>query len=111
MDKDNIKSAFESVLSRSAPHLKIATLALLAHNITIGVRGIRSNQAKGPDAVEKLYALNEAQHTISARLMNIASGKDEWQESTFINALFESARQGHCEGELMWAMNYTLSAA
>lgn len=110
MDKDKIKCAFESALSQLHPERKIAILAILAHNITIGVRGIHSDQSNSPDAIEKLYALNEVQHTITARLMNIASEQDKWQEDAFVNALFESARQGSCEGELIWAMSFTLSA-
>lgn len=111
MNKDAIKSAFESTLSQLPPGRKIHLLALLAHNITIGMRGERSNQADGYDVAEKLYALNEVQHRVTARIMNISSGKDEWREDVFVDALFGFAREGHCEEELTWAMNHTLSAA
>ena len=108
MDENQIKIAFARTLAEVSPQRRIGTLALLAHNITIGVRWIRSEKMNDTEALAKLYALNEVQHRITARIMNLAVDEDQWQEDDFVAVLFEFAQDGGSEPELTYAINYTL---
>jgi hypothetical protein len=59
---------------------------------------------------DKLYALNQIQHQITARLMNLLDGEDEWDESAFAESLFDYVVEGDCVGELVFAIQQTLRA-
>lgn len=111
MDENQIKMAFARTLAEMPPQRRIGTLALLAHNMTIEVRWSRSEQPNDAGALTKLYALNEAMHRITARVVALAAEEDRWREDDFVDALFEFARQGGSEPELARAINYTMSAA
>lgn len=109
MDKDEIRSAMKSALLKASSNQKIYALALLAHNITICIRGVSADQLSENQTISKLNGLNEVQHTITSRLMNLALNKDEWSEDVFVDSLFESSQQDGCEGEMLLALRHTLT--
>ncbi len=108
MNKDEVKSAMKSALLKASPDQKIYALALLAHNITISIRGVYSDQVSENQTISKLNGLNEVQHRITSRLMNLALNKDEWAEEVFVDFLFESSQHSDCEEEMLLALRHTL---
>lgn len=110
MDKDEIRSAMKSALLKASSNQKIYALALLAHNITISIRGVSADQVSEKQTISKLNGLNEVQHRVTSRLMNLALNKDEWSEEVFVDFLFESSQHKGCEEELLLALRYTLPA-
>lgn len=94
-------------LRASDPQRKLYLLSVLGHNVTVGVRMVLTDAQPHKD---KLYALNQIQHQITARLMNLLDGEDEWDESAFAENLFDYAVEGDCAGELVFAIQQTLRA-
>ena len=86
---------------------KLYLLSVLSHNVTVGVRVMLTDTLPHKD---KLYALNQIQHQITARLMNLLDGEDEWDESAFAEDMFDYAIEGNCTGELVFAIQQTLRA-
>ena len=110
MENNKVKSAFTSALSEAVSDRKVFVLALLAHNITISVRGLFMKQFDWQGTSSKLYALNEIQHRIASRLMHIALKDDDWSEESFADFIFRSAKDNNCEREIILAVSDTLSA-
>lgn len=96
-----LRTHFEDILVSSNNEQKLNVLSIFAHNITVAVRGIliEENIFREP-----LYALNEIQHKATARIMNILSNEDEWEEKEFVENLYSYAEDGNCLGELNYAI-------
>lgn len=90
---------------------KIFVLSLLAHNLTIGGRGVYSERSTDPNTIEKSYTINEMLHRVSSQLMHLAS-KDgaAIPDEILIHLLHDFAREGGCEVELMSALRYSFSS-
>lgn len=101
--------AVKAALSKVPSERKIYVLSLLAHNLTIGGRGVYSGRSTVPETIEKYYTLNEMLHRVSSQLMHLSS-KDGAAEpdEVFIQFLHDLASEGGCEVELGSALKYSL---
>jgi hypothetical protein len=101
---DEIRVAFP----RLPPDRKVRLLALLAHNVTIEARACYPGQVGDGAAAPKLRTFNEMQHTITAKLLNlVAAGPLDFPDEGFLDTLFEKARQGDCEPDLLEAWEWS----
>lgn len=93
------------------PQRKPLAVSLLAHNLTIAARAAYADEAEEGRQARKLRALNELQHTVSAKLMALA-GEDpgRFPDEGFLDVLFEKARGQGCEADLLAAFTWTFRA-
>jgi len=103
-----VKDAFVSALSTVSSTRKIAALSLLAHNLTVSARAVYAERNERDDAVERLYTLNEVQHSLSNQILHIANDNNNYTDQYFIDLLYSLASSGNCEDELSWALKFTL---
>ncbi len=90
---------------------KLRVLALLAHNLTVAARAAYPGQVEPHLVTTKLPALNELQHTVTGRLMHLAAGDENgFPDDAFLEVLFEKAKRGDCEPELLHALDRSCSA-
>ena len=52
-------------------------LAVLSHDITVGIRALAHDAASMPNVVESIRQLNEAHHRVAGYLMHMASGTED----------------------------------
>src|SRR5579859_3476499 len=98
-------------LSNLSPQRKLQVISLLAHNLTVAARGWYPGQTDDEKAARKLRVFNELLHTVSAKLMALASGDPQrFPDQGFLDVLFEKAQQEHCESDLLQAIAYSCSA-
>jgi hypothetical protein len=86
-------------------------VALLGHNLTIDARAAGAESGQIPDqlVIKRLLGLNELQHTVTAKLMNMASGTSQsFPDEAFLDVLFETAELRKCEGALVQAFQWSL---
>jgi hypothetical protein len=97
----HFRNLFEEILVSASNEQKLKILSIFAHNITVVVRSllVEENILK-----ESLYNLNEIQHKVTSRVMNILSGEDEWSEIEFVESLYDYANDGNCVSELNYAI-------
>jgi hypothetical protein len=102
MSEDQLlRTHFEEIMESANNEQKLLMISILAHNITVGVRVILQEFTT---ARESLYNLNEIQHQITNRLMNLLSKEDEWEEKEFVENIYSYAKDGNCLGELNYAI-------
>lgn len=57
---------------------------VLAHNLTVEVRGIWSDEAlSDAEKVDRMRWVNEVLHRVTARVWGLRLGNDQWSEETF----------------------------
>lgn len=96
-------------LSSSDTEGKLKILSILAHSITVEIRGVFITKTASDKTT--LYSLNEIQHQITARIMNLLCNADEWDEGEFVSVIYDHANEGNCTGGLDFAIRQTLSAS
>jgi hypothetical protein len=91
---------------------QIRLLALLGHNITIMARTAYPGQTADDQAAKKLSWFNELMHTITGQLTHLIEvDSHRYADDQFLDALFERAKQGGCERELVEAFAWSFTAA
>jgi len=108
IEEQNFRSIFQEQLLSSETKGKLKILSILAHGITVEVRGVFITEASFEKT--RLYALNEIQHKITARIMNLLDNEDEWNEVEFISTIYDYANEGSCKDGLDFAIKQTLNA-
>jgi hypothetical protein len=108
MIEENLGVIFQKKMLSSDNEKKLKTLSILAHSITVEIRGLFITR----NSLEKtaLYSLNEIQHQITARIMNLLHNEDEWNEEEFVSTLYDYANEGDCKDGLDFAIRQTLNA-
>lgn len=108
IEDQNFRIIFQGKMLSSDNEKKLRILSILAHAITVEVRGGFITNT----SLEKttLYSLNEIQHQITARIMNLLSNEDEWNEEEFVLTIYDYANEGSCKDGLDFAIRQTLNA-
>ena len=107
MTADDIKTTFLNLPSDR----KIRFVSLLAHNVTVGARACYPGPDEEGSAAQKLRTFNEMQHTITAKLLHlVGDGPLDFPDEGFLDTLFEKARQGDCEPDLLRAWEWSDAA-
>src|SRR5262245_37981913 len=82
---------------------------VLAHNLTVGIRGIWSDESIGDaEKVEQMKWINEVQHRVTAKVYVLRLKTYEWTEEDFESLLLESvtAHPGIAH-EVGWAVRFS----
>lgn len=88
---------------------KILVLSCLSHELTVNARGIYPGQVEDHEAAEKLCTYNEVQHNVTSQLRHMLSNNEKrYPDNVFIDIIFEKARNGGCEGDLIAAFRRSL---
>lgn len=83
---------------------KIYFLSLLAHDITVSARGAYPGGTQTEEVIKKLCTMNEIEHNVTGQLVAMLANEDRrYPDETFIDILFEKARDGDCEEDLIAA--------
>lgn len=109
MNVDELRSALISAIVEDSAEWQSYLLSMLAEGLTSRIRVLLSQWSNEPRIAAKLSVLNELQAAISLRLVRLPSYGESSSDETFVNSLFELARQGHCEAELTVAVSNVLS--
>jgi len=98
-----IKNYFSAIPAKQ----KMYFLALLAHDITVCARGSYPGEVQEEEVIKKLCALNEIQHNVTGQLVHmLANDNRSYPDETFIDIIFEKARDGDCEEDLIAAFKF-----
>ena len=99
---------FRSLACREWTHPGQARL----HELTISARGAYPGQVPEQEVACRLRAWNEVQHRVTGHLAHLLSGEaDGYPGNALIEVLFDFARQGHCEVDLVRALEKVLRLA
>lgn len=94
-------------MSRLPSGRKGFLLSSLALQLTVCARGAYADQSQGPEVIKKLRAFNELQQTVTNQLTHLLADDGRWYaDADFVSILFEKARSGACEGDLVWAFEF-----
>jgi hypothetical protein len=100
-----------TTFSALSPQRKLQVACLLAHNLTVAARGWYPGETDDNKSARKLRVFNELLHTVSAKLMALASGDPHrFPDQGFLDVLFEKAQQDRCENDLLQAISYSCNA-
>jgi hypothetical protein len=100
-----------TTFSDLSPQRKLQIVSLLAHNLSVAARGWYPGQTDDGKAARKLRVFNELLHTVSAKMMALASGDPEqFPDQGFLDVLFEKAQQESSESQLVQAIVCSCSA-
>ncbi len=107
MTANEAKSEFVEMVSDR----KMRMLALLAHNLTICARSAYLPEIGEVSARKRLHALNELLHVVTGQLMHMVAGDaNRYPDNVFMDILREKAQIGHCEADLLQALQWSKSA-
>lgn len=72
------------------PEGKLYFYELLAHSLTIAIRGVCSEEdSSSEDKLEAIKSINEIMHRVTSRIWSLRLGSNEWTEADF-QAMIES---------------------
>lgn len=103
--EDEIGNSFSNL----APTLKAYVLSSLAHQLTVSVRAAYADREQDLEVIRKMQVLNELQHAVTGQLTRLLANRKSYSDADFIKILFEIARSGSCEKELLWGFDFALS--
>ena len=104
------ESEIGASFSNLAPTLKTYVLSSLAHQLTVSVRAAYADREPNLEVIKKMQVFNELQHTVTGQLTHLMANDRRWYpDAVFIKSLFETARSGDCEKELVWGFGFALS--
>jgi hypothetical protein len=104
MTHDQVRKWFLKLPASSKPLL----VALLSHNLTVAARASYPGQISSEAVASRFRTFNELQHTVSAKLIALNSGDvEQFPDEGFLDVLFEKARYGDCENDLLQAFAWS----
>ncbi len=110
MDSETLIAGIENKLLNRSRVEKSVFLSLFMYRLTETVRWLGSEQPPSPVLVCQMKAINEIQHRIASRVMNLLKGSDEWSERDFVLAVLSFAEEGGCKTAVQWTLNEAISA-
>lgn len=103
----NTKGDITTSFSSLSPAVKKYLLSSLAHQLTVCARASYPGQVQEHEAQKQLRIYNELQHTVTGQLTHLLADDNKWYEDAdLISILFDKARMGNFENDLIWAFQF-----
>jgi hypothetical protein len=100
---------FAEATNRLTPDQRLHFYEVLAHNITVAIRGIWSDPGiSDAEKVERMKWVNEVMHRVTAKVYVLRLKTHEWTESDFEDLLLGYI-QSHpnIASEIRWAVKHS----
>ncbi len=100
---------FAEYMSRLTADQRLHFYEVLAHNLTVAVRGIWSDSGIGdPEKIERMKWINEVLHRVTAKVYVLRLKTHEWTETDFEDMLlgYVQSHPGIASG-IGWAVRHS----